>query len=640
MLETNNRAIYLEDLKPPAGYTFDRAIATTFTLDLLALLMAPLSLTLFEFENKEDVIKDPILVLEALRKTTDRLTIFCQEGMISIPKKDSLLYSYLEPVVVQVRAETDKSIFHPKIWLMRFTNDDNEIFYRFLCLSRNLTFDKSWDTIICLEGYVEEKRKKGFSRNRPLANFIKSLPSLAIEKTSEQVKTHIEKMSNEVRKVYFEVPEGFENAIEFMPSGIQSHKKNNILKDFDRCMIISPFLTSGIVENLALSGRNNVLISRAESIDELSEKVYRRVEANSKIYIMDEAAEDPDEFFEEIEAIVEHETNEEDKREDVSKLSDELKGLHAKMYIMESGKYSWIISGSANATNPAFSGLNVEFLTKLVIRKNRLNIEKLIDSNSPNSFMHLLRPYSRFDKSREEDTIQRKLESILEDMRKAIIRAKLSVHITPNEDATYSLSIRKYKKLQFPHVNTTVLCYPITLKREDAQNCDILLKEGEISFETISLQSLTKFIGFIVTAVHEGKEHTISFVLNLPAEGMPDERYKSILLSIISNKNRFIRYLLLILMDNMNDYLLDEFISASSKVNNNFNAEDTLKFFDFEIPLLEELIRAFSRQPEKIVRISRLLEDIKSMKDGDRIIPEYFEETWKAFIEAQEGDVS
>ena len=41
MLEPGQRRMFLETLRPPEGYLFDRAVGTTFTLDLMTLLAVP-----------------------------------------------------------------------------------------------------------------------------------------------------------------------------------------------------------------------------------------------------------------------------------------------------------------------------------------------------------------------------------------------------------------------------------------------------------------------------------------------------------------------------------------------------------------------------------------------------------------------
>ncbi len=119
------------------------------------------------------------MLLEALRENAGRLAVFCHDGYISVPAQSTLLYSYLEQMVVPVLPEKGNGLFHPKIWVMRFTAGDEPVFYRFLCLSRNLTFDRSWDTSLKLEGFLTD-RKKGYGRNRPLADLISMLKTIPV----------------------------------------------------------------------------------------------------------------------------------------------------------------------------------------------------------------------------------------------------------------------------------------------------------------------------------------------------------------------------------------------------------------------------------------------------------------------------
>ena len=53
MLDPNSRALLLESLRPPEGGALDLAVGTTFTLDLMALLTAPLAFTWFSWEDEE-----------------------------------------------------------------------------------------------------------------------------------------------------------------------------------------------------------------------------------------------------------------------------------------------------------------------------------------------------------------------------------------------------------------------------------------------------------------------------------------------------------------------------------------------------------------------------------------------------------
>jgi hypothetical protein len=53
MLEPQSRMIYLDQVKPPQGYSLDLALATTFSLDLVSLLMAPLSMAFHSFHLED-----------------------------------------------------------------------------------------------------------------------------------------------------------------------------------------------------------------------------------------------------------------------------------------------------------------------------------------------------------------------------------------------------------------------------------------------------------------------------------------------------------------------------------------------------------------------------------------------------------
>lgn len=53
MLEPTDRRLLFELLRPPPGHQLSCAIGTTYSLDLLALLVTPLAFTLFDWETKE-----------------------------------------------------------------------------------------------------------------------------------------------------------------------------------------------------------------------------------------------------------------------------------------------------------------------------------------------------------------------------------------------------------------------------------------------------------------------------------------------------------------------------------------------------------------------------------------------------------
>ena len=113
VLEPDDRRLLLESLRPPNGYELDHALGTTFTLDLMALLTAPMAFTLFDSEGEDGgPPTDPVTLLRAVREYGDRVTIFCQGGQIAVPPHDQLLFANLEGSIYQVNLTG--RLFHPK----------------------------------------------------------------------------------------------------------------------------------------------------------------------------------------------------------------------------------------------------------------------------------------------------------------------------------------------------------------------------------------------------------------------------------------------------------------------------------------------------------------------------------------------
>ena len=86
-----NRLDYGSILSPPSNYQLDFAIGATYSLDLDALVGASISLGL-QIENDTELNENPIVLLEALRSTGDKVALFCESGQIKLPNKTTPLY--------------------------------------------------------------------------------------------------------------------------------------------------------------------------------------------------------------------------------------------------------------------------------------------------------------------------------------------------------------------------------------------------------------------------------------------------------------------------------------------------------------------------------------------------------------------
>ena len=187
MLLPDSRTVAFELIRPPSGYHLDLAVLTTYTLDLEALLVLPLSVLAHPDGGLEELLADPLRLHQAIRDAGDRVHAFVDETGIGIPRGARPLYSMLESSVHAVRAPNGGS-FHPKVWVARFTADAGDAedaedeappdLLRVAILSRNLAFDRSWDVALASEASPRNiKRRVGASR--PLGDFLSALPQLS-----------------------------------------------------------------------------------------------------------------------------------------------------------------------------------------------------------------------------------------------------------------------------------------------------------------------------------------------------------------------------------------------------------------------------------------------------------------------------
>ena len=129
-----NQIDYGEILSPPTGYVLERAIGSTYSIDLRALLAIPVAM-FYSKPLKVDLGKndDPLDVFDSISRASKIVTIFCQKGKIKVPPKFNKLISFTENSVVSITPKNYVSSFHPKCWWLWC---HNPILMRKLCDSR------------------------------------------------------------------------------------------------------------------------------------------------------------------------------------------------------------------------------------------------------------------------------------------------------------------------------------------------------------------------------------------------------------------------------------------------------------------------------------------------------------------------
>ena len=209
MFEPGQRRLLHDTLRPPEGYRFDCAVGTTFTLDLLALLSVPLAFTFRDPEDGEgQLASDPLALLESARRHASRTVLFCHGGQTSVPRPGQPALAFLEQSVVTALPPSRngaQGVFHPKIWALRYQSEGMPTRYRLVCQSRNLTFDRSWDASLAIDGELAE-RQRGFSLNGPLSEFVRALPGLACQPISNDQQAIVDQVADELRRVALDLP--------------------------------------------------------------------------------------------------------------------------------------------------------------------------------------------------------------------------------------------------------------------------------------------------------------------------------------------------------------------------------------------------------------------------------------------------
>ena len=622
MLEPRSRTLLAEALRPPLGYSLDCAVGTTYTLDLLALVAVPLAFTFFDWQDDESPAANPLGLLEAVRRNADRIAIFCQEDRIAVPRQYRSLLAYIESSVIPVRPPEQGS-FHPKVWAVRYVSPDQPVRYRLLVLSRNLTFDRSWDTVLALEGELAD-RKNAYAANHPLGDFFSSLADMAAVPLADRVAGQVDLVQGELRRVRFEPPEGFGGPV-FWPLGIRGYRSWPFEgRRVDRMLVISRFLAEGCLRRLALPGRENILVSDVDSLGALGGDA---LAGYSRVMVFQGGVEpEPEEETGPPEA-------EAGSEEDVAR-EPPLAGLHAKVYVADAGWKAHVWTGSANATTSAFAR-NVEFMVELSGKKSRCGVDAVLGDGEGSGLAALLRRYEPAEPP-PEDALRADLERSLETARREIARAGLvaSVLAAHNpEEYFLSLRVPAGDAPRLPE-GVRASCRPITLRESRELGAGGGAgQEGALArFGPVSLEGLTSFFAFELTASKDGRELSTGLVLNLPLEGEPEDRRERLLLSMLHDRDQVRRYMILLLAE------------AASTPGEVVDVLRTLAESGGDggavavgLPLFEVMVKALHRSPESLDRVARLVDDLRKTAAGRELLPEGLESVWEPIWATRKG---
>ncbi|MGH3649903.1 MAG: hypothetical protein ACRDU9_04270, partial [Acidimicrobiia bacterium] len=245
MLSPHERIALFEALRPPPGYRLDHAVGTSFTLDLEALLTAPVAFALFEARDTDPDQGgvEAVGLLEAIRRHAQRMTVFCQAGQVAVPQRHRVVFAWLEEAVREVAPPRPHRLFHPKVWLVRYRSATSEHrVLRVLCATRNLTFDTSWDTLLRVESEPYERRPAtDIPGQAALADFFHRLPTMATLGVRDATR-RVADLAADLRTVALAPPEPF-TSLRFHVLGVDRTEPFRFPGDTTSALVISPFLS-------------------------------------------------------------------------------------------------------------------------------------------------------------------------------------------------------------------------------------------------------------------------------------------------------------------------------------------------------------------------------------------------------------
>lgn len=598
MLSPDDRTLLVDLLAPPeAGFRLEHAVATTFTLHLSALLPVPLGLVGAELSKSTD----PLSLLQAIQTHADRIDIFCQAGHVSVPSERNDLFTFLESMVHQVRAPRPGHLFHPKLWVLRYVDDESNELFRLVCGSRNLTNDRAWDAAISLNGRRTLQPRK---LNRPLADLLASLPARVAAGVSEDRARRVAELADAVRYVEWERPDGtaiVDEWLAFHVFGAGRSARPNM--EGYRRLIVTPFLNDAGLEQAWPDGEGDcVLLSRGEEINALGSEWREWLTDHGKLRVLDERA-----------AIPDLESEEAGPRWSLS-------GLHAKVYIVERNKHAHVLIGSANATEAAWSG-NDEVLVEIVGRVAVYGVDAAVGIAG---FGQVLLSHALGDPVEEspDDELRRTFENALRDL------ASLTYTATVEGDREAPiLWVRSDESLRASSAlpdDAELTVEPLTLSGQSHR--PLMGTRLDHRWQLAEVEDITPFLALRLGRGRGSTRIEVASIVLARLVGDPADRLDRVLARHIGTTSEFLRFILLLLQLAGREELIED------------DGLGTLAAFGAGggAGVLEAVLAALATSTRAIDDIDRLVTRLGTSEQGRKVLPPGWGEFWPSVTAARD----
>lgn len=581
MLGLDTRRLLLDALRPPARHRLDVAVGTTFTLDLTALLAVPLATALRDDRSDEtneadDGRTEALDLFDTVTRVADRLVVLAQAGMTAVPARYRPLFACIENSVVPVRRPRPGRIFHPKLWVLRFRSDDGATHHRVVVLTRNLTFDRTWDVMLVTD---QDDAAERTLDTGGLLDALRAAPRLVEgpDDRSHQLGL-LADLTATLEAARFPLPDRA-SAGAFVPLGWDSSTPSwPFDESCHHALVVSPFLGAKAAERFLRSAdRGATAVARPTAFDDVHEVLPGGMQC-----LVPRPEAEPD---------------------DEGAAPTSLRGLHAKLYVQDrwGGPYRmWL--GSANLTDAAFGG-NVEMLVRLDGDRSQFGTAAVLGTERRDkapALIDLLTPYQPGPPTEPPDE-DGALQQAGIDV--AAGGAHLVVTVAGEELWDVSLSIAAMPR------DLTVDARLLTLPNP------VNVADWGATWAGLTTTSITPFV---VLGLSDGvARHELLMRAHL--DGDPAHRRSAVLASCMASPEDFLRYVLALLGE--------EDPTAGETGEGAWEGSALGSWLDPE-RILEGLLVAASRTPRRLEQLDRLLRELHRTERGRSVIPPEFREVW------------
>lgn len=582
MLEPQTRATLSELLAPPSGFELSHAVGTSFTLDLETALTVPLSFA----SHRVSAADGSVGILDAIRRASDRVDVFAQAGELSMGARTDLV-ALLEPIVHPVMVR--RGLFHPKVWFLEYSAGDRRT-YRFVCGSRNLTADRSWDAVVRLDGDVpNEPSQADAETNAPLVRLLGALPTWSVQPIDTARVERIEALAERWATVRWECPAGMRD-LRFHSLGIPGSTPPDIRGQ--RTLIASPFVSDDGLRMLRGGTRSDThLISRPETLDRLApESLDPRVHT----YVLDDAASLRDEAG----ATGPHPR-------------DLLTGLHAKLIVSDHAHSSRVLLGSANATDAALRR-NIEVMVELTGPLSKFGVEETLQSLGS-----LIESYESAGGAEPEPTeeAQRRLEGYL----RGLAATRLSVRMREGDPWTLEVWAAASGEQRGEAPDDFDLRWHLLTRPDLGGRGMPGTADQPHRIESIALADITPFVVLVARDAEGNERQTIALAELI--DDVPTRR-DAVIARQLTDRAAFVRLLMLLL-----ELSGRELIAASGRGAAFFG---TAAAGTEGTGLFESLVRAVGSGHSGLADVRRIVDYLSDSVEGPNVLPDGFADLWGA----------